>query len=116
MVSHLLKSANFMFDFIFLVMDYMKVNKDKCHLSLSGQNNLTANIDESVRKSEDILTSPLTNILTIYIKKASAKLNALARILGYMNLPNFIMIMKLFFESQFGYCQLIWMLHNNSKY
>lgn len=73
MVSHLLKSANFMFDFIFLVRDYMKVNKDKCHLSLSGQNSLTANIDESVRKSEDILTSPLTDILTIYVKKKQCK-------------------------------------------
>ena len=116
MVSHLLKITNFIFDFIFLARDYMKVNKGKCHLSLSGENNLTANIDESVRKSEDILTSPLTNILTIYIKKASAKLNALARIPGDMNLPNCIMIMKLFFESQFGYCPLIWMLHNNIKY
>ena len=73
MVSHLLKTANFMFDFIFLARDYMKVNKGKYHLSLSGQNNLTANTDESVRKSEDILTSPLTNILTIYVKKSQCK-------------------------------------------
>ena len=73
MVSHLLKITNFIFDFIFLARDYMKVNKGKCHLSLSGENNLTANIDESVRKSEDILTSPLTDILTIYVKKKQCK-------------------------------------------
>ena len=45
-------------------------------------------------------------------KKASIKLNALARISGYMDLPKCWVIMKLFITSQFGYCTLIWMFHS----
>ena len=45
-------------------------------------------------------------------KKASIKLNALARISGYMDLPKRWVIMKSFITSQFGYCTLIWMFHS----
>ena len=41
-------------------------------------------------------------------EKASAKLNALARISDYMNLPKRRIIMKSFITSRFGYCPLIW--------
>ena len=44
-------------------------------------------------------------------KKASLKLNALARIARFMNVSNEV-IMKSFIESQFGYCPLIWMSHS----
>ena len=53
-------------------------------------------------------------------KKASIKLNALARISGYMDLPKCRVIMKSFITSQFGYSTLIWMFHsrvlNNKHY
>ena len=42
-------------------------------------------------------------------KRGSAKLNALARISDYMDLPKLRVIMKSFLTSQFGYCPLIWM-------
>ena len=45
-------------------------------------------------------------------KKASLKLNALARIARFMNVSKKLIIMKSFIESQFGYCPLIWMLHS----
>ena len=45
-------------------------------------------------------------------KKASAKLNALARIAGYMDTAKHKIIMKSFITSQFGYCPLIWMFHS----
>ena len=38
---------------------------------------------------------------------ASTKLNALARISGYMNLPKRKIIMKSFITSQFGCCPLV---------
>ena len=44
-------------------------------------------------------------------KKASLKLNALARIARFMNVSKKRIIMKSFIESQFGYCLLMWMLH-----
>ena len=45
-------------------------------------------------------------------KKASTKLNALARIAPFMNVSKKRIIMKSFIESQFGYCPLIWMFHS----
>ena len=47
-----------------------------------------------------------------YAKKASVKLNALARMARFMNVNKKRTIMKSFIESQFGYCSLIWMLHS----
>ena len=45
-------------------------------------------------------------------KKASLKLNALARIARFMNVSKKRIIIKSFIELQFGYCPLIWMLHS----
>ena len=45
-------------------------------------------------------------------KKASQKLNALARVAPYMNMRKRRIIMKSFVTSQFGYCSLIWMFHS----
>ena len=45
-------------------------------------------------------------------KKASLKLNALARIAPFMNVSKKQIIMKSFIELQFGYCPLIWMFHS----
>ena len=45
-------------------------------------------------------------------KKASLKLNVLARIAPFMNVSKKRIIMKSFIESQFGYCPLIWMFHS----
>ena len=45
-------------------------------------------------------------------KRASQKLNALARVAPYMNMQRRIIIMKSFVTSQFGYCPLIWMFHS----
>ena len=45
-------------------------------------------------------------------KKAGQKLNAVACIAPFMNTSKNPIIMKLFVESKFGYCPLIWMLHS----
>ena len=50
----------------------------------------------------------LMTMLITYAKKASLKLNALARIAPFMNVTKKRSIMKSFIESQFGYCPLIW--------
>ena len=42
----------------------------------------------------------------------SLKLNALAHITPFMNVSKKQIIVKLFIESQFGYCFLIWMFHS----
>ena len=45
-------------------------------------------------------------------KKASLKLNALARIAPFMNVSKKPIIMKSFIEPQFAYCPLIWIFHS----
>ena len=101
----------------------MKTNTDKSHLLLSGNSNLTANIDGNVIESEgnqvllgitiDSNLSFNTHINNL-CKKASPKLNALARIAGYMDFPKRRLIMKAFIASQFGCCPLIWMFHSRA--
>ena len=45
-------------------------------------------------------------------KKASQKLNALAKIAPYMNIQKRRTIMKSFVTSRFSYCPLIWIFHS----
>ena len=51
------------------------------------------------------------NHISNICKRASQKLNALARVAPYMNKRKRKLIMKSFVTSQFGYCPLIWMFH-----
>ena len=99
----------------------MKVNTGKSHLLLSGNSRATATIDNSCIESEDeqvllgiTIDSNLTfeNHINSICKKASQKLNALARIAPYMNTQKRRAIMKSFVTSQFSYCPLIWMFHS----
>ena len=45
------------------------------------------------------------------IKKASRKINALSRITPFMNISKRCIPMNSFFDLQFNYCPLVWMLH-----
>ena len=101
----------------------MKTNTDKSHLLLSGNSNLTSNIDGNVIESEGnqvLLGITIDSNLSFnkhinnLCKKASPKLNALARIAGYMDFPKRRLIMKAFIASQFGCCPLIWMFHSRA--
>ena len=48
-------------------------------------------------------------------KKANNKLRALARATPYMSLEKKKLLMNSFFNAQFNYCPLIWMLHSRSN-
>ena len=106
--------------FKWLQTNYMKVNTDKSHLLLSGNVSLTSNIDNKLIESENeqvllgVTIDPNLSFekhINNLCKKASQKLNALARISGYINLQKRRVIMKSFIISQFGYCPLSWMFH-----
>ena len=101
--------------------NYMKVNTGKSHLLLSCNSRATATIDNSYIESKDeqellgiTIDSNLTfeNHIRNICKKASQKLNALARIAPYMNIQKRRTIMKSFVTSQFSSCPLIWMFHS----
>ena len=101
----------------------MKVNTAKSHLLLSGNTQLTSNIDNNLITSEkeqmllgiaiDSNLSFIENINNL-CKKASQKLNALARIARYMDIQKRRTIMKSPITSQFGYCPLVWIFHSRS--
>ena len=50
--------------------------------------------------------------VTSLCRKASQKLNAVARVAHYMNLAQHRVIMNAFIFSYFGYCPLVWMFHS----
>ena len=124
-VNNLEQSSTILFKW--LNNNYMKVNTGNSYLLLSGNSRATATIDNSYIESEDeqvllgiTIDSNLTfeNHIRNICKKASQKINALARIAPYMNIQKRRTITKSFVTSQFSYCPLIWMFHSrplNSK-
>ena len=50
--------------------------------------------------------------VTSLSRKASQKLNALARVAHYMYFAQHRLTMNAFIFSQFGYCLLVWMFHS----
>ena len=107
-IEDLEKSSAILFNW--LKSNYMKVNTDKSHLLLSGNIKLTKNIDNNIIESEEkqelldvIIDSRLTfeEHVNNLCKKASQKLNALARISSYMDIPKQRIIFKSFITSQF---------------
>ena len=99
----------------------MIVNTGKDHLLVSGNVRATAKIDNNYIESEReqvllglTIDSNLTfeNYINNICKRASQKLNALARVVPYINMTKKVVIMKSFVTSQFGYCPLIWMVHS----
>ena len=47
--------------------------------------------------------------------KAANKLRALARVTSYMSLPKKNLLLNSFFNAQFNYCPLVWILHSRSN-
>ena len=101
----------------------MKANYDKCHLLVSGKNNVTMNASGFKIKNsecEKLLGIEVNcglkfeNYLDGVIKKASNKINALSRVTPFMNLSKKKMLMNSFFKSQFSYCPLAWMCHSRT--
>ena len=101
----------------------MKANKDKCHFITSKQIPATISIDNTNIKNsecEKILGIKVDSNLNFnehlrgIIKIASRKVNALSRIIPFMNIPKRRILMNSFFTSQFSYCPLVWMFHSRN--
>ena len=105
--------------------NYIKLNEEKHHLLKSGHKHelLWPNIGQI-----KIWESEKQNLLGILIdwnlrfveyilsqcKKAGKKLNVLVRIFKFMASERRRLLVKVFIESQFGYCTLVWMRCNRS--
>ena len=99
----------------------MKLNKDKCHLLVSGHENVWVKIgDEKIGESEKqkLLGIEIGRNLNFddhvisLCKKMGRKLAVLARLSKFMSFKQKGILMKTFVESQFGYCPFIWMFHS----
>ena len=101
----------------------MKANKDKCHLLISDGENITINVDgNKIGKS---ICEKLLGVIVDYkpkfnehldniLQKPGRKVNALSRILPYMNFEKRRILMSSFFTSQFNYCPVVWMFHSRA--
>ena len=101
----------------------MKLNTDKCHVPLNSQGPNTIKIGNLCIKNsscEKMLginfdhKLKFMNHVEEICKKASGKLNALARITPYMGIRKQYTLMDAIFKTQFNYCSLIWMCCNRS--
>ena len=99
----------------------MKGNPDKCHIITNSISECHVDVESSLiqnSSSERLLGVVFDNLLKfdIHIKslctRASVKLQALSRILPFMNLPKRRLLANSFFMSMFSYCPLIWMFHS----
>ena len=105
----------------------MKGNTDKCYLLLGKDESSEIHIGDSIIESstyEKLLDIKIDSKLRFddhiqdLCNKANRKLRALARRTPYMNLQKRKVLMNAFFNAQFNYCPLIWMLYsrqNNNK-
>ena len=101
----------------------MKANPGKCHLLTSSMTPTSINIKGYVinnKLCEKLLGVTIDSKLSFnahldkILTKARQKVNVLARIAPYMNIPKRKLIMNSFFTSQFNYCPLVWMCHSRS--
>ena len=47
-------------------------------------------------------------------QKVSSKLNSLARVTKYVEVPQRRILMNAFLRTQFNYCPVVWMFHSSS--
>ena len=109
--------------------NFMKLNQDKCHLLVSGHKHETvwAKIGETKiweSNKQKLLGVVIDRNLNFdeYVfdlcKKAGRILSVLARLSNCVSFQKRKILLKVFPESQFGYCPLTWMFHSrraNSK-
>ena len=102
----------------------LKGNTDKCHSIVSSDDPTEIQVGESVIKNiicEELPGIKIDNKLTFdehisgLCKKAANKLRALARVTSYMSLPKKKLLLNSFFNAQFNYCRLVWILHSRSN-
>ena len=94
----------------------MKLISGKSHTLFSGNDNVSANIDnhtiifENKNELQGIIQDSKLSFeghINNFCKKASQKLDALARAARYMCLERRKTVIKAYIMSQFGYCPLV---------
>ena len=96
----------------------MKANAHKCHLLVTGNYDVSGNINEfeiESSKNEKLLGISIETRLSFqHHITASQKLHALARIAHYMDFEKRRSLIKALVISQLNYRLLIWMFQNRA--
>ena len=99
----------------------MNANPSQCHFLCNSNSEVSLTIETQKIKNSKFeklfgikLDSKLNFNSHIHdiCQKARQKLHAICRITPYMNFVKRRLLLNAFFYSQFNYCQLIWMCHN----
>ena len=105
----------------------LKGNADKCHFLVCTSQEVSLIVNDFKIKSSDcekLLGVRFDSKLRFdqhirdLCRTVSRKIQALARVMSFMNLSKRRLLMNSFFKTQFNYCPLIWMFHsreNNRK-
>ena len=104
----------------------MKLSEDKCHFIILGHKYelVWAKVGETKIWEEDNakllginIDSKLSfnNNVSSLCVKAGRKLTALTRLVSLLTIEKRRLLMKVFIESQFSYCPLIWMINNHNR-
>ena len=102
----------------------MKANPDKCHFITSESKDLVINVENNQitnSKCEKLLGIKTDHRLTFtahideICKKGGQKMNALSRVIPYMNITKLRSLLNAFFMSQFNYCPLTRTCHSRAK-
>ena len=105
---------------IWFDLKYMKLNAEKCHLMLCGnkatQRSVKIGTEEIFRSEEEKLLGVLIDsdlkfesYLSSLCKKVGCKITILCKIANFLDFIQKQLLFKVFIESQFSYCPLIWM-------
>ena len=103
--------------------NHMKANHEKCHLLMSTLTPISIKVKYYIIKNSDnekllgVIVGANYNFschLKNILKKASKKVDVLARIPPHMSIPKRKLLMNSFFTSQFNYCPLTWMCHSRT--
>ena len=106
--------------------NFMKLNPEKCHLLVSGFKHevIFAKLDGNIIWEDDTV-----KLLGVSIDKelkfdthisnicstANKKLCALMRMSNFLSFKQKRTLFKAFFDSQFNYCPLVWMMHSRTS-
>ena len=102
---------------------HLEANAGKCHLLTSSKTPVDIHISNN-----DILNEERVKLLGVnlegrlnfdfrvnkFLKRASKKYHALARVCNCMNKKKRRILMNAFITSQFSYCPLVWMSHSRT--
>ena len=115
-IESLERASGFLFRWFEI--NLLKGNADKCHFLESTSQEVNLNVSnfkvKMVTVKSFVSKLRLDQHVTDLCRRGSRKIQALARVMPFMNLSKRRLLMNSFFKTQFNYCPFIWVCHSRS--